>query len=82
MTQEEKEKYVQQNENWVAAQKNYMNGFVIGLRNAKDMVEHHTEYIKLVTPQLEKEHKYLEDALTVFKNACIENEIEIPEWAK
>ena len=82
MTEQEKLHYVEQNENWVASQKNYINGFIIGLRNAKDMVEHHTEYINLVTPQLEKEHKYLEDALGVFKNVCAENDIEIPDWAK
>ena len=82
MTEEEKLRYVEQNENWVANQKNYINGFVIGIRNAKDMVEHHTEYINIVTPQLEKEHKYLADALSVFIESCNQNGIEIPEWAK
>jgi len=82
MTQEEKDRYVDQNQNWVAQQKNYINGFVVGLRNSKDMVAHHTEYIELVEPQLEKEHKYLADVLDVFITCCKENDIEIPEWAK
>jgi hypothetical protein len=82
MTQEEKDKYVEQNENWIASQKNYINGFVIGIRNAVDMVNHHTEYLEITRPQLIKEEKYLEDAKEIFRNSCIENEIEIPEWAK
>ena len=82
MTQEEKLRYVEQNENWIASQKNYINGFVIGIRNANDMVAYHTEYLKITEPQLEKEYKYLEDAISVFKESCIQNGIDIPDFAK
>lgn len=82
MTEQEKKRYVEQNENWVASQKNYINGFVIGIRNAKDMVEHHTEYLNIAEPQLGKEYAYLNDALSVFRSCCEENGIDIPEWAE
>jgi len=82
MTQEEKDKYVQQNENWIASQKNYINGFEIGVRNAVNMINHHTEYLQIAEPQLVKEIQYLEDAKHVFRTCCIEHGIEIPEFAK
>lgn len=82
MTEEEKKQYIEQNKIWILLQKSYINSFELGIRNAKSMVDHHSDYLKIAEPQLEKEIKYLNEGISNFVQKCNLENIEIPDFAK
>lgn len=66
---------------WMESQLNFIENLRLVKENAERMIENYQESIRISDREIPIEEKYYTDNLNNFKDWCLNNGIDIPEWA-